>query len=336
MRSRSQGVEGIHHRREGIRPARPQRPWLGSGLNTGWRGPFASSKLLIHGGIKAMAHVFSRSICWSFPIIAIFLLSLQPAFGQQKTPWGTDIFPGEEKQWFANPVHAYKEQDEANKELARLKGLGIQSASLWVKPWLLANNDSMSLFVMIGPFASEAAAEKAADEAKRRTGKNYVTSYFPGILRTDKAGDAIYFPVVAAFDTFGEADSEWTRAKKAGFEGIGVQGFFNIKGKFLWAAVGNGYREKGNAAKVAADLKRAGFLNTEVLKIDWELIERLETGRVAYQSKTMGRSRNSEGAYGYDYKYQQWKNCVDRHSNQPWSGNQVGMGWAKCGDAPKP
>lgn len=47
-------------------------------------------------------------------------------------------------------------------------------------------------------------------------------------------------------------------------------------------------------------------------------------------------TRSGDGAYGYDYKYQQWKSCVERHSNQSWSSSQVGMGYAKCGDAPTP
>lgn len=63
---------------------------------------------------------------------------------------------------------------------------------------------------------------------------------------------------------------------------------------------------------------------------------RLKGEEEAQARRAAATARSGDGAYGYDYKYQQWKSCVERHSNQSWSSNQVGMGYAKCGDAPTP
>lgn len=47
-------------------------------------------------------------------------------------------------------------------------------------------------------------------------------------------------------------------------------------------------------------------------------------------------TRSGDGAYGYDYKYQQWKSCVARSGGATYSSSQIGSSYFKCGDAPTP
>lgn len=264
---------------------------------------------------------------------AFFML---PAFGQEAT------MPGEENQWFAYRWKHYKEPDEADKEEERLKTLGLKNVGTWIKPWLSGKDDAMSLIVMIGPFSNEQSAKQAANEANRKdTNSKHLVSfdagYYPGLInRSQSRAKTIYHAAVGPYSSLDSAIKAADLIKTKGIDAyyLGVSGLFDEKGEFHWVVKGRGFLVERNAASIIVRLKSIGLENLLLIPIDWKLIDKMEGGRVAYQSKTMGRSRKGDGAYGLDYQQQQWESCVS--SNGGYTGGNYNTGKAdwKCGRSP--